>query len=701
MTELASIAAPLFSPRSVAIVGASADPTKHASLAQQHLRRHGFLGEIYPINKGRSEVLGERAFASLRDIGKPVDHVFINVSTNAVRAAVEDAVAIGAPCATILSDGFAEEGPGGLARQQEILDIARAGGLRILGPNSIGLVNVTGRVALSANEVLSLELNPGCLGLISQSGSLMGALVSRGQARGAAFSKVVSVGNEADLGVAELAELLIEDPDTDCLLFVLETIRRPQAFSEMARRAFRQSKPLVVFRLGSSPTGAELAASHTGAISGDGRAIDAFLQDCGVVQVRNFETLFEIPPLLAGRTPSRNRRIAVVTTTGGGAGLVVDKFAANVEVAAPSPAIIANLAARGIHISDSRVIDLTLAGTNAQTYGAVLYELLCAPDYDMVLAVVGSSSQFRPDRAVQPILEAKEKSTKPIAVYLTPQADESLNVLRQNDVAAFRTPEGCADAISSMLNWRAPRAGPQHIGISAEAGRLLAFAPAGGMAPDQASAFVAALGAPVVQNVKVGLEAIEPAFQFPADLRFPVALKIVSPNIQHKTEAGGVALGIQDRAALGEACRRMLETVRDRCPDARLNGFQIEAMQKGLAEAIVGYRIDPCVGPVVVVGAGGVLAELYQDVAVRSAPVNLATANEMIAEVRAFAALRGYRNLPPGDLDALAHIVVTLSGLATATGGRAREVEINPLLVKRDGDGVIAVDAVVIVGDDE
>lgn len=704
MSVLAGLAQRLFAPQSIALIGASADEGKHTSLPLRFLRRHGYDKPIYPVNLRRSEIFGERAYPSACAVGAPIDHALIMVPTDAVLAAVADCAAAGVRCATILTDGFAESGAEGRARQARLMAMARESGLRILGPNSLGVVNPVDRVALSANEVLSLpELKAGRYGLVSQSGSLIGALLSRGQARGFGFSRMVSVGNEADLGVGEIGEMLIDDDATGAILLFLETVRNPASLAAMARRAFAAGKPVVSFRLGRSALGARLAASHTGALGGDGAAIDAFLDDLGVVRVELLETLLDIPTLLIGRRPAAGRRVAAMSTTGGGGGLVVDALAAQrVDIVPPDDAAVARLAAKGIAVGGSPLIDLTLAGTNPRVYGAVLQELLTSPGCDVVVAVVGSSAQFRPDRAVEPTMATVNANPgKPVAVFLTPQADAAFALLHQSGVAAFLTPESCADAVRAYLGWKPPRAGPRAARDLGPATEALRAAGGGTLDERQAGAVFGALGIAQPRGIVLPPDAAAFAAAGLPELAYPVVAKILSRDIAHKTEAGGVVLGIGSALELEAACRRILAEVARRRPDARIDGIQVQAMERGLAEVLVGYRRDPQVGPTVTVGAGGVLTEIYRDFAVRLAPVDLATAREMIDEVRGLAPIRGYRSLPRGDLDALARTIEAVSSLAAIDTPRVLEAEINPIVVKADGQGVVALDGFVLCERDE
>jgi len=698
----------LFAPRRIALIGASTDARRLTARAQVYLRRHGYDGELFPINPRATEVLGEKAYPSIDDVPGPIDHAFLLVGTDLVEEQIEKCAARGVGVATILADGFAEAGPEGAARQARVLARARAAGLRVLGPNSMGIVNVTGRTACCVNAALEADrLIPGRLSLASHSGSLMGTLISRGQARGIGFSKLVGTGNEADLTVGEIADLLVDDPETDAILLFLETIREPARIAAMAARAHAAGKPVVAYKLGRSKEGSELATSHTGALAGFDESVDAFLRACGIVRVDMLETLVEIPALLIGKRPrpvamAARGTVSMLTTTGGGGAMVVDRLGVlGVETVPPTEAMRERLAAKGFRIGPSRLTDMTLAGTRKEPVAAVLGEMLESPHTDVAVAVIGSSAQFHPQLAVAGIVEARRAATghaadKPLAVFLVPQADASLALLAEAGIAAFRTPEGCADAIRAYLDWRAPASPPPPVGDVAAAAALLAAKPAGALLDEAESrAVFAALGLP--QAGAVVIRDLAGLADIPAGLAYPVAAKIVSPDVPHKTEAGGVALGIADEAGLRAAAAGILARVRSHKPDARLAGILVQPMQKGLAEVILGFRRDPQVGPIVLAGLGGVLAEIYRDVVVRCAPVGIEEARAMLEAVKGLAPIRGYRGLPEGDTEALAHALAALSDLARLPEAAAvAEAEINPLIVKRKGEGVAAVDALVL-----
>ena len=693
MLTSTQLAHALFAPKSVALIGASGDEKKNTSRPQRYLRKHGYTGRIIPVNPGRAEIFGEKAYPDLQSVPDAIDHAFIMVPANAVGAALEQCVARQVTVATIYSDGFAETGAAGRRKQEELLKIARAGGVRLVGPNCIGILSIQPSLALSVLAVLDMDcIKRGPFAIVSQSGSMIGALLSRGLGRGAGFSKLISVGNEVDIGVGELTDMLVDDPHTGAILLFLETLRDADRLAHAARRAYAANKPVVVYKLGRSDLGQDLAASHTGAIAGADEVADAFFRAHGMLRVDNIETLFELPTLIAGHKPALRHRISVMTTTGGGAASVVDRLGVfGVDVVPPTDTVVNNLARKNINIPRTRLTDLTLAGAKKEIYSAVLNELLASDHNDLVLAVVGSSAALHPQIAIEPIAEAGSHG-KPLAAFLTPHAETSLGLLAAAGVAGFRTPESCADALRAWRDWAAPAEMPgansQIIGAAA----LVKALPGTQANEYDACRIFAALGiahAPAAVITKPGQR---------AEVAFPVVAKILSPDIAHKTDAGGVVLNISDAVALKTAAEQILARVKARHPAARINGILVQRMEKGLAEAILGFRRDPQVGPVVVLGIGGILAEIYKDFAIRLAPVSTDTARAMIEEVRGLAVIRGYRGLPRGDCAALAQAVAAISQLALLEGRTVTEAEINPLIVKPEGEGVVAVDGLIAFG---
>jgi acyl-CoA synthetase (NDP forming) len=681
------LAQALLAPRSVAIVGQSDDSGKTAGRPLKLLRQAGFAGRVYPVNARRSTVLGERAWPSLAALPEPPEHIYVVTPADAAVAAVQEAGALGVKVATVLADGFAEAGEAGAARVARLRAIADGTGIRIVGPSSLGVVNLRGKVLLTANAAFDEpELPAGHVFAASHSGSMIGALLSRGKARSLAFAGLVSVGNEVDLSLGEICAATLDDPEIHGYLLFLESLRHGEALRAFALAAAERGRPVVAYKLGRSAQARELALSHTGALAGEDDIADAFLADCGIARLDTLEGLIEALPLLArvpAATHAKRRAVGVITTTAGGATMVVDPLAMRgLDIRPPSAEMLAKLAAVGVEVKPARLIDLTMAGTRYDAMKSALDIASAAPELDLVLAVVGSSARFHPELAVKPIIDCAGQA-KPIAAYLVPDAPQALAALAAAGVPNFRTPEACADAVAAALKRRVPRPFPVRERRARDGMRALDALEAGKL--------VERLGIRVAPAIAIDANvAVPPTLPFP----YPVAVKALAAEIAHKTDLGGVVLGVRD----GEGLLAAIDTIRKNLAEHRsaapIDRVLVQPMVPGLGEVLIGYRIDRDAGPLVMVAAGGVLTEIYRDRSLRLAPVDIAVAHEMIAEVRALLPLAGARGQPRGDLPALAQAIVALSALAESDPS-ALEAEINPLIVRPDGQGVAAVDALV------
>jgi acetate---CoA ligase (ADP-forming) len=708
----------LFAPHSVAIVGQSDDASKTAGRPLKFLRQLGYAGRVYPINPRRDTVLGERAWPSLAALPEAPDHAYIVTQTEAAVAAVEECGRLGVKIATVLADGFAETGAAGMAREARLRAVCATTGIRIVGPSSLGVVDLRTKSMMTANAAFDeKDLPVGRIFAASHSGSLIGALLTRGKARGVGFAGLVSVGNEVDLSLGDICAATLDDPGIDSYMLFLETMRHADALQRFALAAAERGKPILAYKLGRSAAARELAISHTGALAGEDDVADVFLKSCGIARVDTFDALIEGLPLLtrvpvasvrgalaseasgqrghsisarAGHSPEQSssargggKRVGVVTTTAGGATMVVDPLASRgVTIEHASAATLARLAAAGIEVKPARLIDLTIAGAQYDTVKSTLDILLSAPEFDLVLVVIGSSARAQPEKTVRPIIESADAG-KPLAAFIAPEAPEALAALSRAGVPSFHTPEACADAIAAALARQAPRvlqvrSSPPAAGD----GRVLDELAAG--------ALLDRLGIARAPSVALDIAITRPpALPFP----YPVAVKVLSAEIAHKTDVGGVVLGIKDGEALIAAIQKIAADVAERKAGARAERVLVQPMLIGLGEALVGYRVDRDVGPLVMVAAGGVLTEIARDRSLQLAPVDIAMARDMITEVRGLIPLSGYRGRPKGDLDALAQAIVALSQLADDP--TIVEAEINPLIMRSVGEGVVAVDALV------
>lgn len=678
---MTSLAQPLLEPRSVAIVGASDDPSKPTGRPQRFLAQAGYQGATYLVNPRRDTVQGVRAWPSLSALPEVPDHVYVMTGADAAVEAVGEAARLGVPVVTVLASGFAEEGATGREREDRLR--AAAGATRVVGPSSLGVVNPRSGVLLTGNAAFGEPDTPcGGIFVASQSGSVIGALVSRARGRGIGFAGLVSTGGEADLSLGEICSATLDDPEITSYALFLESLRHAGHLAAFAAAAQRAGRPVAVYKLGRSDEAAALAVSHTGALAGEDSEADAFFRECGFARVTIFEGLVEAPALLE-RIPAasgrRTPRVGVVTTTGGGAAIMVDQLALRgLTIQQPSRDLVERMNADVAH---SLIVDLGLAGARHDIVASSLRLMQDSGEFDLVVFVIGSSARLNPELAVQAIAERGGGHVVPVVGFALPEAPDAAALLAASGVPAFRTPETCADAVAAAFGRRVATIDPAR-GFGPPSGQSLVL-------DELVSAEL--LGLPTAASVAVKLAALDDPIELP--FGFPVVVKALSDRLPHKTEVGGVVLDVRDVAGIRAAARRIVAEVARRAPGVVLDRVLVQEMApRGVAEALVGYRRSADVGPVVVLSTGGVLAELYDDSAVRLAPVTRETAREMIDDVRGLAPLTGYRGAPAGDVEALVDVVVAVSELARREPGVV-EAEVNPVVVGRTG--ATALDALV------
>ena len=687
------LAQALLSPRSIALVGASDDTSKTAGRPLQFLRQAGFAGAIYPVNPRRALVQGEKAWAALADLPEVPEHVFVLSGTDSVLETVAECGRLGVKVVTVLASGFSESGTAGAAREEALRAIVRETGVRLVGPSSLGVIHPRAHLLLTANAAFAEpDIPQGRVFVASHSGSMIGALVSRGRARGVGFAGLVSVGNEVDLSIGEICAATLDDPGIDSYVLFLESLHHGPALRSFAREAARRGKPVMAYKLGRSPAAAEMVVTHTGALAGEDDVAEAFLRDCGIARIGILDALLESRPLalrLPLRAPEAARpRVGIVTTTGGGAAMVVDQLGIRGLDAEPaSAATLAKLAAVGIQVSPGRIVDLTLAGARYDVMKGALDILLQAPEFDLVVAVVGSSARLQPELAVKPIIDSAG-SAKPLAAMLVPEAPQAIAQLTAAGVPCFRSPESCADVITALFNRRSPL----HLQEPAWDAAVLATRPVH-LNEAQAYDLLDQLGLPHAAYVTLPLQS-DMVHALPFE--FPVAVKVCSADVPHKTEVGGVLLNIDSAASLNAALGTLRRNLAELAPGVSAELALVQPMRAGLAEVLVGYRIDPDAGPLIMLAAGGIWTDLLRDRSIRLAPVSVLTAQEMISEVRALKILTGLRGKPRGDLAALAQAISALSQLAVQPEHGVLEAEVNPLMIMAEGQGVLAVDALIL-----
>lgn len=690
-----STIAHLFNPGSVAVIGASSDIQRTAGKPVRFLRKHGFSGRIYPVNP-RLEAIGDlRCYPDVASLPEAPDVGLVLLGApDRVQQSVAELAAKGGKTAIVLASGYGESGADGVRRQEELA--RAAGSMRLLGPNTIGLVNITDGVPISASGALEMEHVPsGAIAVVSQSGGILGSLLSRAAGRGIGLSKLVSTGNEADLELADFVAHLAEDPATRVIVLYIEGIRNPQRFRWAALKARHAGKPVVAYKIGRSDAGARAAASHTGALAGSDRMYDAFFRSVGVLRVQTFADLLDIPAALCTGRTLKGNRIAVLTSTGGAGTLVSDNLGLHgFQTPAPDAATAARL--RALDTGDQAVldrnpIDVTLAGLRPNVLEGAIAALLDSPAYDALTIIVGSSGVAAPELMSNAIEACLPLSDKPVIAYVSPHAPAATALLTARGVPAYAAPESCAAALAGLRH--AAAASPARAKSAAAAPQGLDLAP-GVRDEAAAKALFAAFG---IAHAREEIVATADEARCAAQrLGGRVALKALAPALVHKSDAGGVALDL-DADRIGAALGAMAQAVEARGA-ARPTRFLVQEMISGGTEVILGLHRDP-LGAAILVGMGGTAAELVHDTAMMLLEADgLAPddALELLRQLKLWPLLDGYRGRPKADVPALVAAVVGFARMAVALGPRLVEAEINPLLVLPQGRGVRAVDGLAV-----
>lgn len=696
MTQTSAISH-LLKPRSVAVIGASADATKTAGRPIAYLQKHGYRGSIYPVNPKADEIAGLKAYPDIASLPETPDVGLVLVGMERAHLAIRDLATRGCPAAIVLAGGYGEAGEAGRAREKELREAA--GAMRILGPNTIGMVNVTDGIPLSPTGALAMSnFTVGGISLVAQSGGIMGSLLSHAAARCIGVSKLISTGNEMDLDLSDLIDWMADDPDTTVIALYVEAIRNAAKFRAAALNAARAGKPIVAFKVGRSEAGSRAVVSHTGALAGADRSYDALFAQSGVIRAPSFSSLLDIPVGLASGRRLAGDRIAILTSTGGVAALVSDSLGVG-GFSMPAPD--ANTAAklRALQTSDSALldrnpIDVTLAGLEPKLLTGAINAILESPSFDAVVVIIGSSSLAKPDLMANTIRGCLPGSDKPVFAYVSPFAPEITAKLGVSGVPAFTTPENIAVVLAGMLNaatWREPSVAP----APAANVDFPSFGP-GVLDERQSNQLFAAFGVSVAPEIVVtnGAQAEQAA----RDLGGKVALKVLSEKIPHKSEAGGVAVNLTEDD-IAARLARMTQEVAARTV-VTPERFLVQRMVSGGQEMILGLKRDP-LGVVILLGAGGVTAELMGDTSVRMLVDGCGLSREealaMIRELKSWPLLDGYRGRPKADVAALADAIIAFSTMAAQLGERIVEAEINPLFVMEVGHGVVAADGLVVL----
>jgi acyl-CoA synthetase (NDP forming) len=684
----------LFRPRSIAVFGASDDPTRVGGRPIANMIRHGFAGPIYPINPKYPRVQGLPAYAELATVPGPVDLAIFAIPASLVEATLEDCAARGVRVAIVFSSGYAEMGAKGEAAQSRITALTRRTGLRVLGPNCLGMINVAAGAICTFGQGPAFDMPPaGGISIVSQSGAFGTFTLAVARDRGLPVAFWAATGNEADIEFADCVDWLCDDPETQVIMGYMEGCRNGLKLVRALEKAHCVGKPVVVMKVGRTEIGAAAAHSHTSALAGTDAIYDAVFRQYGAHRAVTVDEFFDVGyAALCGLLP-KGRKLGIMTISGG-AGVLMADAAAEVGLELPPvPATIQTQMREMVPFSAPRnPVDITGQIANDRTLYRRFGKLLMGEGGFDALSSFHATGGQDPAGGANILDSWRElrQSFPAMPVFLSMKATPALcRDLEALKIPVFEEPTRAVRAVAALCHLAEPIA----VGAELDNG-LTAAIPAGALSESAASALLAAAGIPMVTNrVTTSVDAAVAA----ADaLGYPVALKVVSPDIAHKSDIGGVRLDLAESAAVAAAYDAVLAAARERQPKARIEGVMVAPMVRGGVEAVIGVHEDPTFGPIVMVGLGGVLVEVLKDVAFRRAPFDLATARRMIDELRCRALLDGVRGRPPCDIDALAEALARLSHFAAANAGRLQCIEINPLLVRPEGQGVLGLDALAI-----
>jgi acyl-CoA synthetase (NDP forming) len=704
---------PLLWPRAIAIIGASDNKDIIRGRLLHVLQLRGYPGKIFPVTPSRDEVQGLRAYPSVAALPEPVDLAVVVIPAASVAEVLADCGARGIKAAVVISSGFGEErGEAARGRQEELQRLAEVHGMAICGPNCEGVVNALAPLAATFSPSLENQeyrLIPEVSGgrpisVIAQSGALSFSYLNRGAPRQLRFTYLISSGNEAALEGLDYVDWMLDEGRTDIFLLYMEAVRNAATFRRVGGKAARLGKPIIVGKVGRSEAGRRAAASHTGALAGADGAYEAMFRRYGIVRCEDIDEMVDTAAAFAFCPLPRGRRVALLSASGGGAAWMADMCTAHgLELPELDGAtrkeidpLIPSFA------SSQNPIDLTAQAIREVGYARMIEILQRSPVTDMILVVGSLATETMLRRDIDAITRVARESAVPIAFCAyTNASPAAVALLAGAGLPAYTSMANCAKALRALAEyaefqrrWR-QRGGGELTPVPdvtevrrrlTAAGRVLC--------EHEAKEILAAYGVPrpreeVAADVTKALEAA-------ARVGFPVALKVQSPDIPHKTEAGAVALGLTTPAALRRAYRQVLGSARTAHPGAEVRGVLVQQMAPRGVEVIVGVTRDETFGPLLMVGLGGLFVEVLRDVAFAPTPLTREDARDLLAQLRGSRVLRGVRGEPPADVEALVDLLVAVSRFADDHAEAIAEIDLNPVIVHPRGHGLSVVDALII-----
>lgn len=683
----------MFEPAAIAVVGASDRPGSIGRALMENLAAGGYQGRVYPINVKKTEVMGQKAYPSLSGVGQPIDLVVIVTAIRLAPSIINECGRLGIGAAIIISGGGKEAGAEGAELEERILAQARAGGVRIMGPNCIGLVSSRARMNASFAHLMPL---PGKLAFVSQSGATCCAVLDFAVTQNIGFSHFVSIGSSLDVDFGDVIDYLGNDPDTEAILLYVESVTNHRKFMSAAR-AVSRVKPIILLKVGRSRAGALAAMSHTGALAGEDAVYDAAFKRAGLVRVDTVSDLFDCAELMAKQPRPKGPGLAIISNAGGPGVMAADHLAlSGIEPAELKPDTLARLDEFLPPMwSRSNPLDI-LGDASPETFRRVVDVCMTAEEFDAVLVMTAPQAQYPSTDKARLLSESLQGADFPVFTSWIggKEVAESREIFRRANIPTYDTPERAVRAFLYMYSYdrnlkalqEVPRALNRNLTFDREAGRrIVDEALTGGrttLTETESKELLTAYGIPVTRTVRV--KTADEAMATAVEMGFPVVVKIDSKDISHKTEAGGVQLNLRTAEGVRQAWHSVLANAREYDPEAVIKGVTVQPMATEGWELIMGVKKDADFGPVLLFGMGGTAAEVIDDTAIGLPPLNRLLARRMIAATKVSRLLDGFRGRPPVKMELVEEILVRLSQLVTDLPEVA-ELDINPLVANEHG----------------
>ena len=686
-----------FTPKAIAVIGASGTPGKIGYVVLNNIIRGGYTGNVYPVNPKADEILGKKVYHSVAELPDGVELAVFTVPPRAVTPEIHALGKKGIKNALIITAGFSEVGFEGKALETELAQACKQHGISVVGPNCVGIIDAVNHLNATFTEKVPA---PGRIAFLSQSGAVCIAIIDWSLKNGVGFSKFISIGNKMDMDEASLIEFLADDPETDVIVGYLESVKDGRRFFDAAKKA-SVKKPIVLFKSGTTAAGQKAASSHTGALAGSDAAFEAACKQSGVLRANIMEQLFDFALAFSSGRQMTGNRIGIITNSGGPSVVATDSIEkSTLKMSTVSEPMQQKLKAFLPDTANYKNPVDIIGDATADRYRDAFAVLKDEPNMDAFIVMMSPTDPLNPEKLAQYMVDFMNMHNKPVlGVFLGGKSvEKAMEIAAARNICVIPTPERGVAALDSLNRKRLwlqedRTAACPALPNKTKAKRLIDEALARGaleLPEQEARGILSAYGIYFFKSIMA--QKARDAVMIADNLGYPVVMKIVSRDVTHKSDAGGVKVGLHNAGEVFQAYDNIMASVKAKYPDAALDGIAVQPMMKGGREVIVGATTDPQFGPMVMFGLGGIYVEAIKDVSFRLAPLSLFDAKGMIAEVKSVALLKGMRGELPSDIDSIVDVILRVSCLM-ADFPVIRELDLNPVMVFGAGEGCVALDA--------